>query len=85
MIAILGGGLGLLLTYAGIRLVSAGLTFNEAVHDVPVRLDTNVLLFAMVVSLVSALLSSMAPALKVSRTNIGSDLKSEGRTVSGGR
>jgi putative ABC transport system permease protein len=85
VIGILGGGLGVLLTYAGIRLVSAGLSFNDAVHDVPVRLDTNVLLFAMVVSLVSALLSSIAPALKVSRTNIGSDLAAEGRTVSGGK
>jgi putative ABC transport system permease protein len=85
VIGILGGGLGLFLTYAGIRLVSAGLSFNDAVRAVPVRLDTNVLLFAMVVSLASALLSSVAPALKASRANIGSDLAAEGRTASGGR
>jgi putative ABC transport system permease protein len=85
VIALLGGALGLFLTYAGIRLVRAGLSFNEAVQAVPVSLDTNVLLFAMAISLVSALLSSMAPALKASRANIGADLNSEGRTASGGR
>jgi predicted permease len=85
VIALLGGAVGVSLTYAGIRLVRAGLSFNEAVQAVPVRLDTNVLLFAMAVSLVSALLSSVAPALKASRTSIGADLTSEGRTASGGR
>src|SRR5262249_3349342 len=85
MIGMLGGGVGLLLTGAGIRVVRAGMTFNDAVHAVPIRLDTNVLLFAMAVSLVSALLASMAPALKASRSSIGADLKSESRTASGGR
>ncbi len=85
VIALLGGAVGVSLTYAGIRLVRAGLSFNEAVQAVPVSLDTNVLLFAMAVSLVSALLSSVAPALKASRTSIGADLTSEGRTASGGR
>jgi predicted permease len=85
VIAVLGGGVGLFLTYAGIRLIQAGLKFNEAVQAVPVRLDTNVLVFAMAVSLVSALLSSMAPALRASRASIGADLNSEGRTASGGR
>ncbi len=85
VIAVLGGAFGLFLTYAGIRLVRAGLSFNEAVQAVPVNLDTNVLLFAMVVSLVSALLSSMAPALKASRASIGAAVNSEGRTASGGR
>ncbi len=85
VIAVLGGGAGLFLTYAGIRLIRAGLNFNEGVQAVPVRLDTNVLLFAMAVSLVSALLSSMAPALRGSRASIGADLNSEGRTASGSR
>ena len=83
VIGLLGGAVGMLLTWAGIRLVRAGLGFNEAVRAVPVRLDTNVLLFAIVVSLVSALLASMAPALKASRAGISAELAGESRTASG--
>ena len=67
VIALLGGGVGLFLTYLGIHLVRAGLSFNEAISVVPVSLERNVLIFAAVVSLVSAILSSVAPALKASQ------------------
>ena len=77
--------MGLFLTYFGIRVISAGLSFNDAIADVKISLDTNVLIFAAVVSLVSAVLSSVAPALKASRTEINTDLKSEGRGASSGR
>jgi len=85
VIGVLGGAVGVLLTYGGIRLLQAGMVFNDAVRAVPLRLDTNVLLFALIVSLVSALLASVAPALKGSRSSIGGDLKSESRTSSGSR
>ena len=48
LIALLGGEVGLLLTYVGIDLVRANLSFNEAISAVPVGLDTNVLLFSSV-------------------------------------
>ena len=85
VIALLGGGVGLFLTYIGIHLVRAGLSFNDQISAVPIRLDTNVLLFAAAVSLVSAIMSSMAPALKASRTAINTDLKSESRGGTSGR
>jgi predicted permease len=85
VIALLGGGVGLLLTYLGIHVVRAGLSFNDAISAVPVRLDTNVLAFAALVSLLSAILSSVAPALKTSRTAINTDLKSESRGGTSGR
>jgi predicted permease len=85
VIALLGGGVGLFLTFIGIRLVRAGLSFNEAISAVPIHLDTNVLLFAAVVSLVSAIMSSVAPALKASRAAINVDLKSETRGASSGQ
>jgi predicted permease len=85
VIAFLGCGAGLLLTYAGIRLLRAGLTFNEAISAVPLRLDANVLTFAVCVSLVCALLSSLAPALRTSRIEINADLRSEGRAATAGR
>ncbi len=52
---------------------------------VPVSLDVNVLLFVFAVSLVSATLSSLVPALKASRTDSNAGLKSESRTSSAGR
>lgn len=85
VIALVGGGVGLFLTYIGVRLVRAGLNFNPAISAVPVGLDTNVLLFATVVSVVSAILSSVAPALKASRAAINTDLKSETRGGTSGR
>jgi putative ABC transport system permease protein len=85
VIALLGGAVGLFLSYFGIQGLRAGLTFNEAVTNVPVSLDRNVLLFAVAVSLVSAILSSIAPALKSSRTDINTDLKSETRGATSGR
>jgi predicted permease len=85
VIALLGGGVGLFLTYLGIHVVRAGLNFNQAISAVPIRLDTNVLLFAALVSLLSAIVSSVAPALKASRTAINTDLKSESRGGTSGR
>jgi predicted permease len=85
VIALVGGGVGLFLTYIGVRLVRAGLSFNPAISAVPVGLDTNVLLFATVVSVVSAILSSVAPALKASRAAINTDLKSETHGGTSGR
>ncbi len=85
VIALLGGGVGLLLTYIGIGLVRANLSFNEAISATPVGLDTNVLLFLVAVSLVSATLSSLAPALSASHADTNTGLKSESRTSSAGR
>ena len=85
VIALLGGAVGLFLADIGIHAVRAGLSFNEATGAVPVRLDTNVLIFAALVSLLSAVLSSVAPALKASRAEINTDLKSESRGGTSGR
>lgn len=85
VIALLGGCLGLLLTYFGISLLRANLSFNEAISAIPVTLDRNVLWFVLGVSLTSAALSSVAPAFKSARTDVNADLKSESRTASAGR
>ncbi len=85
VIALLGGTIGLFLSYFGIRVLRAGLGFNEFIGDVPVRLDTNVLLFAVVLLLFSAIVSSAVPALRAARTEINTDLKSETRGATSGR
>src|SRR5215472_5245728 len=84
LLALLGSGLGLLLAFWGIRFLRVNMAFNEAVSAVPLRLDWNVLLFALGLSVGSALLCSLAPALTASRTDINSFLKDEGRAASAG-
>jgi predicted permease len=85
VIALLGGAAGLFLTYFGIKILSASLTFNEAISAVPVSLDSNVLVFVFGVSLLSAALSSLAPAFKSAWIDVNTGLKSESRTASSGR
>ena len=85
VIAIFGGALGLGLSYFGIQALRAGLNFNEYIADVPVRLDSNVLFFTLAISLLAAVLSSVIPALKASRSDINVSLKSETRGATSDR
>ncbi|MGB9465259.1 MAG: ABC transporter permease [Candidatus Acidiferrum sp.] len=85
VIAFLGGGMGLLLTFWGIDFVRAHMDFNIEISAVPLSLDRNVLLFALGVSLVCAVLCGLAPALNASRTDINTSLKDESRAASPGR
>jgi predicted permease len=85
VISLLGGGLGLLLSSWGIKLVASGMTFNEAISAVPLKLDWSVALFAAGISLVCAVLCGLIPALNASRTDITTNLKDESRTASAGR
>lgn len=85
LISLIGGSAGLLFAYWGIHFVQANLIFNDAIKAVPLSLDRNVLLFAFAASVVSALLSGLAPALKSARPDVNSTLKDESRGVSAGR
>ena len=80
-----GGGLGVVLSYWGIQLVRASMTFNDAIQAVPLTLDLNVLLFAAGISIISAVLCGLAPAWKGSRTDVATNLKDETRAASAGR
>ena len=85
MIALLGGGTGLLLAKWGIDVLRANTTFNEAMAAVPLTLDWNVVIFTAAISIACALLCGIAPALSASRTDINSNLKDESRSTSQGR
>ena len=85
VIALLGGGVGLLLARAGIDFVRASMRFNEAFDAIGLRLDSNVLLFSMGISMVCALLCALAPALRASRAEVTTGLRDESRTASAGR
>ena len=82
LIALLGGGVGILLAYWGIYFVRANLTFNEAISEVPLSLDGNVLFFTAGVSLLCALLCGIVPAWNATRADINTNLKDEGRAAS---
>ncbi|MBV8052965.1 MAG: ABC transporter permease [Acidobacteriaceae bacterium] len=85
IIAILGGAAGILLSNWGIHFVRASLNFAEVMSAVPLRLDRNVLLFTLGISVLSAFLCSLAPALKASRSELSATLNEESRGSSSGR
>src|SRR5579862_2225318 len=85
VIASLGGTIGLLLTNWGIHFVRASLNFNEFISAVRFRLDWNVVLFTLGISLASAVLSSLVPALKTSGVEVSAALNEESRGSSSGR
>jgi putative ABC transport system permease protein len=83
VIALLGGGTGLLLSYWGIDFVQANMNFNEYISAVPINLDWNVAFFALAISVASAALCGLVPALNASRTDVNKNLKDESRTAAG--
>ena len=85
IIALLGGLAGVVLSHWGIRFVRDSLSSNLAIAALELHLDTNVLLFSMGVSILCAMLCSLAPALRASRADVTESLKDESRTASAGR
>jgi predicted permease len=84
LIALLGCGAGLVMANWGIHFMQAHMAFNEAISAIKVKLDSNVPLFAVAISMFSAVLCSLAPALKASRADLNTGLKDEGRGTSSG-
>src|SRR5262249_26809549 len=84
-IALLGGLLGLALSYWGIGFMRASLSFNEAFSVLELKLDSNVLLFCMGISLACSLLCGMVPSLRASRSDVIDKLKTESRGSTTGR
>ena len=84
LLSAVGGALGLLLAYSGMKtllkvLPAALPRFGE------VSLDSTVLLFTVVLSLLTGVLFGLAPALKATRTNLQEVMKQSGRGSSGFR
>jgi predicted permease len=78
LLAGLGGALGILLAFWGIRAVLG--TLPGAVPRAnEVSLDSRVLLFTMALSLFAGIVFGLAPALKTSRANLQEVLKESGR------
>ena len=84
LLACLGGGLGVLLTFAGVAL------FRWLATDFPTRegitMDIRVVLFTLGTSVLTAFLFGLAPAIQASRADLNLVLKeNESRTSTGSR
>jgi predicted permease len=84
VLALIGGAVGLGLGYAGVRLLVA--TNPDGIpRAAEIGLDTTVVLFTLVLTLVTGLLFGLAPALNLTRRAMASALRdSTGRTTSAG-
>jgi predicted permease len=84
LLAVLGGAGGLAVaTWAGGLLVRA-LPFEEAPRLLPTEPDLRVALFALALSLLTALLFGLVPALQSTRLDLAPTLKAESSAVMGG-
>jgi predicted permease len=84
LLAIAGGGLGLVIAYSGTKAILR--TLPQALpraHEV--GLDLRVVLFTLGISLLVGMLFGLAPALRLSRTGVAETLKEGGRGSSGAR
>ncbi len=84
LLALAGGGMGLLLAALGTRAALGALPTGLPRAD-EVGLDTRVLLFTAAISLLTGVLAGLAPALKTSQWRLAETLKESGRGAGGGR
>ena len=88
MLALAGGAAGLLLAFAGSRLLFAAFrldTLNLPLRPVAsIPIDGRVLAFALLVSCLTGLLFGVAPAISAVRTNVSEPLKDGARGSSSG-
>jgi len=83
LLALSGGFAGVLLAWSGTDVVSR-LGPNELPRVSAIEIDAGVLLFALAVSLVTAVLVGLMPALRGSRVQLTDALRASGRTTESG-
>jgi putative ABC transport system permease protein len=84
LLAAAGGAIGVALSFWTTRAMSA-LPSNALPRINPVQIDGQVLAFTVAVSLLSGVLFGLIPALQLSKSDVQTVLRDEGRGTSGGR
>ncbi len=86
LIALSGGGLGLLLAGWGVELFRSALNWQDYVRSMAleITIDQTVLAFTLGASVLAAILFGLAPAIHGTVTDLNSTLKEGGRTASSG-
>jgi predicted permease len=84
LLALVGGALGLLLANWGTR-AALGTLPAALPRAAEVGIDLRVLLFTAAVAILAGILFGLAPAMRISRTNLQESLKEGGRGASGSR
>ncbi|MGI8745878.1 MAG: ABC transporter permease [Bryobacteraceae bacterium] len=87
LLASLGGAAGLILARWGVSLLTRILPVASMPRQQELGLDSTAFLFALVMTIVTGLVSGLAPALQLSRSGLNEDLKerSRGSTDGAGR
>ena len=87
ILSVIGGGLGILLAYAGIRGVVSEFNWNAAVIALSqqITIDWRVVLFTAGICVFTAVIMGIAPALQISRRDVGARLAESARSVTSGR
>ncbi len=75
LLALAGGALGLSCAHFGVRLIVAFLADKLPRATAPIALDTQVLVFTAVISVVSGIVAGVLPALRLTRGDINQALK----------
>jgi predicted permease len=87
LLALLGGGLGLVFARWGLHLLRGAFNWNEwsILISEQLSIDHNVLLFTLVASVATALIFGLAPALQISRRDANEALKEGSRSATPSR
>ena len=79
VLAAVGALIGVGIAYAGVTLFNLGIADTNPPFWIDIRIDLKVLGFVSLLAVASALLSTVLPALKVTRGGAGEILKDQGR------
>ena len=84
LLALMGGAVGLALSWLATRSLAV-LGAANLPKGIPIAVDWRVMVFMVAISVVTGLAFGMFPALQLSRTDMNSRLRDEGRGTSAGR
>lgn len=84
MLAVGGAGFGALLAWGGLKSLIAITPLQIIPAEASIRLNGSVLLFTLVVSVATALVFGLVPAMQTARRDLNDPLRDSGKGVSGG-